>query len=143
MFNNQKSHYIDLAFATGGTVWDIKNIPANKAYFADLMSKSITGRGDEIIYSPKVRVIGDTLLGKIEANQLLTFEASENENLAKHSQIEQWLWDFDGDGNMDDQGPTVMYQFDQPGLHKVHLWTYRNSADGSRRSKRIVQVHVE
>ena len=142
-YNEEDSYYINLAFATGGTVWDIKKIQSNQTYFADFMSKTITGRDNEITYSPKVLVLGDTLSGKIEANQLLTFEASENLNLVNNRHIEQWLWDFDGDGNMDDQGPTVMYQFDQPGLHKVHLWTYRNSTAGSLQSKRIVQVLVE
>lgn len=137
----EDSEYIQLAFASGGTVWDIDRIKANQNYFTDYISKAVTNRLQNHLYDSRVTVTGDTLSGEIKPNQLITFEANKNQTLMKTHQVEQWLWDFDGDGNIDDQGPTVTTQFNQSGLHKVKLWTVYDSVDHMKQM-RVVRVLV-
>ena len=141
-FNHQDSDYVNLAFATGGTVWDMSAINSNREFFAKFMSKIINAKANEIFYSPIVAVTGDTLTGSIKANQLVTFEASSNDNLMKHKPVENWAWDFNSDGTIDDQGPTVMFEFDQSGEHKVTLWSVYDGYHDIK-SKRVISVLVE
>ena len=141
-YNHQDSDYVKLAFATNGTVWDMSAINSNREFFAKFMSKIINGQENEIFYSPKVAVTGDTLTGSIKANQMVTFEASSNNNLMKHKPVENWAWDFNNDGMVDDQGPNVMYEFDQAGEYKVTLWSIYDSYNDIK-SKRVISVVVE
>lgn len=116
--------YIKLALLSGGYAWGLplerhaKQIEQNNTKMigrvmgAKMMNKSVR------VLSAKVIVTGDTLTGLNMATQMITFDASDTGK----NDVDGWEWDFNGDDEVDDYGPSVYTQFDTPGDYRVKLW---------------------
>jgi plastocyanin len=92
-----------------------------------LMNKAI------VIISAKVIVNKDPSTGLNKVSEVVTFDASDT---GKHD-VTIWEWDFNGDDEIDDYGPSVYTQFETPGKYVIKLWL----TQGERRQ--LQKVHIE
>ncbi|MCJ8273167.1 MAG: PKD domain-containing protein, partial [Psychrosphaera sp.] len=116
--------YIKLALLSGGYAWGLplerhakQMEQTNTKLIGRVMGAKMMNKSVRML-SAKVIVTGDTLTGLNMATQMITFDASYTGT----NDVSGWEWDFNGDDEIDDYGPSVYTQFDTPGDYRVKLW---------------------
>lgn len=118
--------YAELAWATGGLVWDFDRITGGPERQTDPESlQQIVGVLSEMIlmqwptgplwtnfdYWPKDPRPGD----------VITFNGTSSFSKQSGRQISNWAWDLDGDGTFEQDGPVVANIYSAPGRYRIVL----------------------
>lgn len=137
--------YAELAWATGGLIWDLEKIatrPRRQNEPFDL-EQLIAGLSDRILmqwpatlsarvgYSP----------AKPRAGDVVTFDASKSFKGQNDSEAVKWVWDLDGDNAADEFGPVIARSFPKPGQHRIELLVTDNSTPPVT-SRKVLYVQI-
>lgn len=118
--------YAELAWATGGLVWKIgaftgsrdnQTQPETVQQLVNALSDKIIAQWPtgllwaDIDYWPKNPRKGD----------VVTFDGSSSFSNQPGRQVKDWMWDLDGDGAIEQNGPVVAKIFPVPGDYRIVL----------------------
>ena len=73
---------------------------------------------------------------EVRAGEVVSFTANASD---ADGQIQQYSWDFDGDGTQDASGPNPQYVFEQEGSFRVSL-TVTDDRDGQSSARRTISI---
>ena len=124
--------YMELAHATGGLVWNLGVIADGSATKRQLetLQQFVDALADEVIMQWPT----GTLWADIDhwpesphAGDVVTFDGSNSLGNQPGGEISNWQWDLDGDGTIDQNGPTVAKIYSAPGRYRIVLNVSDNS----------------
>lgn len=138
--------YAELAWATGGHVWNLDMIASGRGKqlspdalqrVVDMLSDRILGQWPtgalhtDIAYWPKNPRPGD----------VITLDGTNSFSNQPNRQISNWHWDVDGDGTIDQTGPIIANIYSAPGRYRIVLTVVDDSnPPGTGRKALLLQV---
>lgn len=139
--------YAELAWATDGLVWSLealtggrekKSKPETRQQFVDALSDKIIMQWppgilwSDIDYWPKNPRPGD----------VVTFDGSNSFSNQPGRQVNDWKWDLDGDGSIDQNGSTVARIYSEPGHYRIVL-TVADDSNPPGTGRKVVSLQVQ
>ena len=138
--------YAELAWATGGLIWDLEQIAPRQRHRRQTKSvdleQLIAGLSDRILmqWPATLSARVDYWPTRPRAGDVVTFDASKSIASQPGQQITNWAWDLDGDGVVDGYGPMIAKAFIKPGRFRIVLNVTSNSIPPATSRK---ELHLE
>ena len=128
--------YMELAHSTGGLVWNLGVIADGSATKRQLetLQQFVDALADEVIMQWPTGTLWtdiDHWPESPHAGDVVTFDGSKSLSNQPGGEIINWQWDLDGDGAIDQNGPTVAKIYSAPGRYRIVLNVSDNSNPAS------------
>jgi hypothetical protein len=124
--------YAELAYATGGLVWNLEMIAGGhgKKTQPETLRQFVGALSDKIIMQWPTGALWADIEHWPEnprSGDVVTFDGSNSLSNQPGGQISDWKWDLDGDGTIDQNGSTVANIYSAPGRYRIVLNVTDNS----------------
>lgn len=118
--------YAELAWATGGLVWNLDMIAGGrgKKTRSETLQQFVDVLSDKVIMQWPTGILWtdiDYWPENPHAGDVVTFDGSNSFSNQPGGQISDWKWDLDGDGTIDQNGSTVANIYPAPGRYRIAL----------------------
>ncbi len=138
--------YAELAWATGGLVWDLDLVAPGWRKRASLkvLEHFVGGLADRILMQwPTGPLWADIEIWPTtpRRDDVVYFDGSKSFTNQPGRQVSHWAWDLDGDGTVDTYGPTVAGIFATSGRHRIVL-EVTDDSNPPTTSRKVLHMEV-